>query len=109
MRNTLWYMGFLSLFSLMYFNEGSVAWLAFIGFLPYFSTYKVNDERLEKNLGRATRKGFAYSIVFGVLTIVYISLTKSVELFAPAFILLFGGSLLVCLISLFYYDKKGDV
>jgi len=109
MKNTLWYMGFLSLMSLMYFADGNTAFLAFIGFLPYFSTYKVNDERLEKNLGKATRKAFAYIIVFGILTILYISLTKSIELFAPAFIILFGGSLLVCLVSLFYYDKKGDV
>ena len=107
MKNNLWYMGFLSLFSLLYFVNGSIGYLGFIGFLPYFSAYKVSDERLERNFGKATRKSFAYIIVFSVMTITYISLTKSTELFAPAFIMLFGGSLLVCLISLFYYDRKG--
>jgi hypothetical protein len=105
MKNTLWYMGFLSALSLMYFINGKVGFLGFLGFLPYFTTYSVSDERLEKNLGKATRTAFAYTIVFGVSTIVYISLTDKVEYFAPAFIMLFGGSLLVCLISLLYYDR----
>lgn len=103
----LWFMGFLSLASLYYFNDGNLGWLAFIGFLPYFLAYKVRDERLEQNLGKATKKAFSYLIIFGVLSIVYISMTNNIGLFAPAFIAIFAGSLLVCLISLFYYDRKG--
>ena len=49
-----------------------------------------------------------YTIFFGIATIVYIYLTNSsIELFAPAFVFLFGGSLIVCLLSVFYYDKMG--
>ena len=105
MRNILWYLGFLSLLSLLYFVEKKTAFLWFLAFIPYFATYNTNDERLEINLGKATRNAFAYTILFGVATIVYIYLTQNTGLFAPAFVILFGGSLIVCLISLFYYDK----
>ncbi len=104
-KNILWYLGFLSLLSLLYFVEEKTAFLWFLAFIPYFGTYKANDERLELNFGRATRNAFMYTIIFGVGTVVYIYITHKTELFAPAFVVLFGGSLLVCLLSLFYYDK----
>ncbi len=109
MKNMLWYLGFLSVVSLLYFVEGKTAFLWFLCFVPYFGTYNAKDERIEVNTGKATRNAFAYTIFFGVGTIVYIYLTGRVELFAPAFVALFGGSLLVCLVSLFYYDKLGGV
>ena len=105
MKNMLWYLGFLSLLSLLYFVEGKFAFLWFLAFIPYFGLYKISDERLEINFGRATRNAFMYTIFFGVGTIVYIYLTQNTELFAPAFVVLFGGSLIVCILSLLYYDK----
>ncbi len=105
--NKLWYLGFLSLVSALYFVEGKTVFLWFLGFIPYFSLYSMSDERLEANLGRATTNAFLFTILAGVSTIVYIYLTGSEALFAPAFIVLLGGSLLVCLVSLFYYDKLG--
>ena len=104
-KNMLWYLGFLSLLSFLYFVERKTAFLWFLSFVPYFATYNTSDERLEINLGKATRNAFMYTIFFGVGTIVYIYLTHKIELFAPAFVALFGGSLLVCILSLFYYDK----
>ncbi len=109
MKNILWYLGFLSLVSLLYFVEGKTAFLLFLCFIPYFATYNANDERVEANTGKATRNAFAYTIFFGVAVITYIYLTGSVDLFAPAFVALFGGSLIVCLVSLLYYDRKGEV
>ena len=105
MRNILWYLGFLSMASLLYFVERKTAFLWFLSFIPYFSTYKMSDERLELNLGKATRNAFVYTIFFGVASVAYIYLTQSIELFATAFVVLFGGSLMVCLFSLLYYDK----
>ena len=109
MKNILWYLGFLSAVSLLYFVEGKTAFLLFLSFIPYFATYNISDERLEIIVGRATRNAFMYTIFFGIATIVYIYLThSSTELFAPAFVFLFGGSLIVCLLSVFYYDKVGN-
>jgi len=108
MKNVFWYLGFLSIVSLLYFIEGKTVFLCFLGFIPYFSMYKLSDERLEIIVGRATRNAFMYTIFFGIATMVYIYLTHSSnELFAPAFVFLFGGSLIVCLLSVFYYDRAG--
>lgn len=105
MKNSLWYLGFLSFVSLLYFVENQTAFLFFLGFLPYFAIYKLSDERIELNLGKASKNAFLYNILFGVGTIIYIYFSNNIALFAPAFVLLFGGSLLVCIISLFYYEK----
>ena len=108
MKNIMWYLGFFSVVSLLYFVEMKTVFLCFLGFIPYFSLYNLSDERLEVIVGRATRNAFIYSIFFGIATIVYIYLThSSTELFAPAFVFLFGGCLIVCLLSVFYYDKAG--
>ena len=108
MKNILWYLGFLSIVSVLYFVEGKTVFLCFLSFIPYFSMYNLSDERLDMVIGRATRNAFMYTIFFGIATIVYIYLThSSTELFAPAFVFLFGGSLMVCLFSVFYYDRVG--
>lgn len=108
MKNILWYLGFLSLTSVLYIVEGKMVFLWFLSFIPYFSIYNLSDERLDMIVGRATRNAFIYSIFFGVGSFVFIYLTHSgTELFAPAFIFLLGGCLMVCLFSVFYYDKAG--
>ncbi len=105
MKNILWYLGFLSLASLLYFVEGKTAFLWFLCFIPYFAMYNVSDEMLELFIGKATTNAFVYTIFFGIATIVYIYLTGNTELFSVAFVALLGGSLLVCILSLFYYTQ----
>ena len=107
MKNMMWYLGFLSLLSLLYFVEWKAGFLGFLGFIPYFSIYKMSDERIEVNVGRAARNAFMYTILVGSGTLVYGYLTRNLEILLPAFTLLFGGALVVCLISLFYYDRTG--
>jgi len=108
MKNALWYLGFLSLLSLLYFKEGKTAFIWSLGFIPYFSLYKVSDERLETLVGRATRNAFMFTMFSGAATIVYVYLFNNTEFFAPAFALMFGGTLLICILSLLYYNVKGD-
>ncbi len=105
MKNVMWYLGFLSVLSLLCFVEGKIGFLGFLGFLPYFSVYKMSDERIEKNVGRSTRNAFIYTIFLGAGTVAYGYLTKNTEIFLPAFVILFGGALIICLLSLFYYDR----
>lgn len=108
MKNILWYLGFLSITSVLYLVEGKAVFIWFLSFIPYFALYNLSDERLDQIVGRATRNAFIFSIFFGVGTFVYIYLTHSItELFAPAFVILLGGSLMVCLFSVFYYDRVG--
>jgi len=107
MKCTFWYLGFLSLLSLLFFAEGKIGFLGFLGFVSFFSVYKVNDEMLEANIGRASRNAFLFAMFFGSASLAYLYLTNGLELLKVAFVLLFGGALLVCLLSLFYYQKVG--
>jgi len=107
MRSAFWYLGFLSFLSLLFFAEGKVGFLGFLGFLSFFSVYKISDEMLEVNIGRASRNAFLFAMFFGSASLAYLYLTNGLELFPIAFVLLFGVTLLVCLLSLFYYQKVG--
>jgi hypothetical protein len=107
MKNALWYLGFLSVFSLLFFVERKPAFLGFLGFLSYFSLYRIKDERLEINVGKATRNAFMYMMFFGTGTLVYVYLVHDPDLLAPAFPVLFGGSLLLCVLSVLYYEITG--
>lgn len=107
MKNVMWYLGFLSLLSLLYFVEGKTAFLWSLGFLSYFGLYKENDEMLEMLVGKATRNAFMYTMFFGAASVAYMYVTDTTELFGVAFVVLFGGSLLVCILSLFYYYRAG--
>ena len=108
MKNIMWYMGFLSFLSLLFFAEGGTGFLGFLGFIPYFSTYKIKDERLEVNVGRATRNAFAFTMFGGSAIIGVLYLLKNTELLLSGFAVLFGGTLLVCIFSLLYYEKMKD-
>ena len=107
MKSAFWYLGFLSLLSLLFFVEGKIGFLGFLGFVSFFSVYKTSDEMLEVNIGRASRNAFLFTMFFGSLSLAYLYLTNSLELLKEVFVVLFGGCLLVCLLSLFYYQKKG--
>lgn len=107
MKNMLWYLGFLSVLSVLFLAEGKVGLLGFLGFISYFSIYNMSDERIEINIGRATRNAFMFTTFFGSGVFAYGYITKNLEILLPAFVLLFGGSLIICLLSLFYYDKVG--
>lgn len=107
MKSMLWYLGFLSVFSLLYFVEGKAGFLGFLGFISYFSVYNMNDEMLEKNVGRGTRNGFMFTMFFGAASIAYMYMTRSMDLFTVAFTMIFGGTLIVGILSIFYYSKTG--
>ena len=107
MRNVLWYLGFLSLLSVLSF-KGNWYLLGFLGFLPYFLTYWAKDERVDLNVGKAARNAFLYTVALGAVSVSYISLTGDEEAFRWAFTLLFSGCILLCVLSFFYYDLRGD-
>jgi len=107
MKSAFWHLGFLSLLSLLFFAEGKIGFLGFLGFISFFSVYRASDEMLEVNIGRAARNAFLFAMFFGSASLACLYLTNGLELLKAAFVVLFGGTLLVCLISLFYYQKRG--
>lgn len=107
MKSAMWYLGFLSLLSLLYFAEGKAGFLGFLGFIPYFTIYNMSDERLERNIGRGTKNAFLFSMFFGSGTLAYIYLTNSTDFLGAAFAMLFGGTLITGILSIFYYNYTG--
>jgi hypothetical protein len=106
MKNVLWYLGFLSFLSILYFVNGNWGFLCFLGFLPYFAAYWAKDERVDINVGRASRNAFLYTVAAGAFGIVYICVTGD-EAFRWAFALLFTGCIVICVLSFLYYDIRG--
>ena len=108
MKNALWYLGFLSPISLLYFVTGNIAFAGFAAFAVYFTIYGENDERLQANVGLATPNTFLYVIFAGAISSIYISITKDMSYFPQAFTLLFSGSIMICVLSYFFYNFQEE-
>jgi hypothetical protein len=107
-RSSLWYLGFLSFLCLLYFEGGNPGFFGFLTFVPYFVIYRMGDERIEANVGKATRNAFLFSAIAGSMELVYIRLAGLADAaFVDAFVALFTGSLMVCLLSLVFYEALG--
>jgi len=107
-RSSLWYLGFLSLLSLLYFDGGNPGFFGFLAFAPYFVVYRFGDERIEANIGKAARNAFWFTAIAGSIELVYIRLLGLADAaFVDAFTTLFAGSLIVCLLSLVFYEAAG--
>ncbi|MBN1861022.1 MAG: DUF3796 domain-containing protein [Candidatus Thermoplasmatota archaeon] len=105
MKNTLWYLGFLSLLSLLYFQNHDSGFLLFLSFILFFFTYLAKkDERIDKNIGRATRNAFLYTMISSDVSIVYINLEGNLALYQWAFAYVIAGTLGVCVVSFLHYD-----
>ena len=109
MKNTLWYLGFLSPLSLLYFVTGNIGFAGFAAFAVYFTIYGENDERLQANVGLATRNAFLYVVFAGAIFLIYISMTKDMSYFPQAFALLFSGSIIICVLSYFFYNFQEEI
>ena len=107
-RSSLWYLGFLSLLSLLYFVNGNPGFFGFLGFVPYFVIYRMGDERIEANIGKASRNAFMFAVLLGSAALTYIRLMGlGNDAFVEAFGLMLGGLLTVCLGSLVWYEAAG--
>lgn len=108
MKKSPQYLGFLSFLSLIYFVTWNTTFLVFIAFALYFTSRKKIDERLQKNIGLATRNAFVYVVLVGIMSLVYIDLVQDNSIFPLAFTLLFSGSIIVHVISYFFYNFKEE-
>ena len=108
MKNVLWYLGFLSFLSLLYFKDSDTGFLLFLSFLLFFFTYLAKkDERIDENIGRATRNAFLYTIGSSAVSILYITLVGNLALYQWAFAGVITGTLVICILSFLYYDISG--
>jgi len=109
MKNILWYLGFISILSILYFIKGDSGYLLFLSFALFFFTYWTKaDERINQNIGRATRNAFLYTMFSSVLSILYINLTENIDFYQWGFALVITGTLAICILSFLYYDNTGN-
>ncbi|MBN2066785.1 MAG: DUF3796 domain-containing protein [Candidatus Thermoplasmatota archaeon] len=108
MRHPLWYLGFLSLPSLLYVIRGDPGFLLFLSFLMFFFTYWTKtDERVAVNIGRASRNAFLYTMIIGAASIIYVNLVQDSAWYQWMFALVITGALSICVLSFMYYDSTG--
>ncbi len=109
MKHPLWYLGFLSLSSLLYFVKGDPGFLLSLSFLMFFFTYWTKtDERVTINIGRASRNAFLYAMILGAASIIYVNLVQNIALYQWMFALVIIGALAVCVLSFIHYDSTGS-
>jgi hypothetical protein len=109
MKNLFYNLGYLSFIALLYIPTQDVGFLGFLGFLPYFAVFNMDDERLEANIGKATKNAFAFTIVAGVALVLYAAaFTVTESLWAIAFTSLWAGNVIIAVSSLIYYERQSQ-
>jgi hypothetical protein len=103
-KNKLGYLGllgFTGLFGIINY------WLfAFFSFFMLFVFLK-GDERIEKNIGCATRNAFVFDTIIATFALVYITTSTTFEAM-PAFAALLSQGLTIFSLSYWHYDRKED-
>jgi hypothetical protein len=104
------YLGLLGFLGLLGLFTGNYGLYGFFGFFGFFSPLggRGSDERVERNVNRACRNAFVFDLGVSALFIVYIATSRVIEAFAPAFAIIFAGSLILFTASFIYYDRRGD-
>jgi len=110
MKNILWYLGFISILSLLYLIKNDPGFLLFLSFIMFFFTYFTKtDERINQNIGRAARNAFIYTMFSSATSILYINLTEQISFYQWAFAIVITGTLAICVLSFLHYDNKGGI
>jgi hypothetical protein len=104
----LGFLGFLGLLGLFTGNPGFYGLFNLFGFWALSSNHK-SDELLKSNIARAGLSAFFASLITVSLTIVILSFLKNLEAAAIAIAGVFTVQLLTFIISLNYYEKRGNI
>ena len=100
-------LGFLGLLGLVTGNEGFYGFFGFFGFLSALWG-KGSDERIERNVNRACRNSFVFTMAASAFFITYIAILRAVEAFPLALSVLFAGSMILFVASFMCYNELGD-
>jgi len=102
--NKIGYLGFIGLTGLL--GLYNIPLFSLFTFCILFIFLK-NDERMEKNIGVATRNAFIYYVLLSTLLLGSINITKTHDLL-PLFTALLIQGITVFSLSYTYYNKKGE-
>jgi len=99
--------GFLGLLGLVTGNPGFYGFFGFFGFLSALWG-RGSDERVDRNVNRACRNAFVFTMAASSLFIAYIATLRAIEIFPWAFSVLFAGGMTIFVASFIYYNERGD-
>ena len=109
MKRGVRYLGFLGFLGLL----GLTGNIAFYGFFNFFGFWAISkqkrDELLISNAARAGLNAFKVSLVAISLAIAILSVLKTLEAAMISIAGVFTAQLLTFIISLNYYEKRGNV
>ena len=82
-------------------------WLfSFFSFFALFAFLK-GDERIDRNIGRATRNAFIFDTIVATFSMAYVASSKTFDAM-PLFAALLSQGLTIFGLSYWFYAEKGD-
>jgi hypothetical protein len=103
-KNKIGYLGFLGFTGLLCFVD---FWLfSFFSFFTLFVFLK-GDERIDRNMGRASLNAFAFDTIIALFSFAYVTSSKTFEAM-PLFVALLSQGLTIFSVSYWYYNQKED-
>jgi len=103
-KNKIGYLGFLGFTGLLGFVD---FWLfSFFSFFTLFIFLK-GDERIDRNMGRASLNAFAFDTIIALFSFAYVTSSKTFEAM-PLFVALLSQGLTIFSVSYWYYNQKED-
>jgi hypothetical protein len=112
MKSWLRYLGFLGFLGLLGLFTGNYSFyglFTLFGFWGLSNRKQKSDELLKSNAARAGLNAFYTSLVTVCLTIVVMSVFKTLEAAAISVAVVFAVQLLTFIISLNYYERRGNM
>lgn len=110
LRNNVGYLfllGFLGLLAIVTGNPGFYGFFGFFGFLP-ICWGRGTDERVYKNIDKACRSCFIFTMTVLSFFSVYTAITRVLDILPLTLVALFVGNGMVFCASFIYYDRLGD-
>jgi hypothetical protein len=106
-KNKLGYLGLLGLLGLLCI-AGNTGFLGFFGAFGFFAMLNnSSDERIDRNIDRASRNAFVFDIIISSLLLSYVALSKTFDAL-PLFVVALFQGIIVFGLSFYYYDSKGE-
>lgn len=103
-KNNFGYLGLVGLTGLLGFAN---FWLfSFFSFFALFAFLK-GDERIDRNIGHATRNAFVFDTIVAIFSIAYVASSKTFDAM-PLFAALLSQGLTIFGLSYWFYAEKGD-
>ena len=110
MKRRLSYLGFLGFLGLLGLFTGNLGFLGFFNFFGFWGlSRQKGDERLMSNSAKAGLNAFFASLIAISLTIAILSVFKTLEAATISIAGIFTAQLLTFIISLYYYERRGNV